>query len=114
MYQSPSKDVLLWMDRVELIRSHLNELQDAANVQIATDIDLNVAGLAEAWASGIKWKELLEDVRVDEGDIARLLRRTIDLLAQVPFWPHISKDVKKAAQSAAKAMDRPPISELIG
>lgn len=102
------------MDRVEATRAHLSELQDASGVQIPTDIDLAVAGLAEAWASGVTWKELLEDVRVDEGDIARLLRRTIDLLAQVPFWPHVGKQVKRAAQSAAKVMDRPPISELIG
>lgn len=39
--------------------------------------------MVEAWASGLTWRELMMDCPMDEGDLARLLRRTIDLLAQV-------------------------------
>lgn len=39
--------------------------------------------MVEAWASGLTWKEIMMDCAMDEGDLARLLRRTIDLLAQV-------------------------------
>lgn len=39
--------------------------------------------MVEAWASGLTWREVMMDCAMDEGDLARLLRRTIDLLAQV-------------------------------
>lgn len=51
--------------------------------QIPVEMDTQFAGLVEAWASGVTWKELMTDTGMDEGDVARLLRRSIDLLAQV-------------------------------
>jgi superfamily II RNA helicase len=39
--------------------------------------------MVEAWASGLTWREIMMDSAMDDGDLARLLRRTIDLLAQV-------------------------------
>lgn len=47
--------------------------------------------MVEAWASGLTWREIMMDCAMDEGDLARLLRRTIDLLAQVSniYLPHI-------------------------
>lgn len=47
------------------------------------EINTDFAGLVEAWAAGVSWKELMDDSEMDEGDVARLLRRSIDLLAQV-------------------------------
>lgn len=45
--------------------------------------------MVEAWASGLTWKEIMLDCAMDEGDLARLLRRTIDLLAQVHVLSNI-------------------------
>lgn len=70
--------------------------------------------MVEAWASGLTWKEIMMDCAMDEGDLARLLRRTIDLLAQVPKLPDIDPLLQINAKSASNAMDRPPISELAG
>jgi superfamily II RNA helicase len=53
--------------------------------QIPCELDDRFAGLVEAWASSVTWQELLNNSKLDEGDLARLLRRTIDLLAQVCF-----------------------------
>lgn len=39
--------------------------------------------MVEAWASGLTWREIMMECAMDEGDLARLLRRTIDILAQV-------------------------------
>ena len=52
--------------------------------QIPCDLDVQFAGLAEAWAAGVSWSDLVRHGGgLDEGDIARLLRRTLDLLTQV-------------------------------
>lgn len=46
-------------------------------------VDLRLAGLVEAWASGCSWEEVMKDCSLDDGDVARLLTRTVDLLRQV-------------------------------
>lgn len=52
-------------------------------LQIPCELDSQFSGMVEAWASGLTWREIMMDCAMDEGDLARLLRRTIDLLAQV-------------------------------
>jgi superfamily II RNA helicase len=51
--------------------------------QIPIEVDTQFAGLVEAWAAGVTWKELMSQCGMDDGDVARLIRRSIDLLAQV-------------------------------
>eukprot|EP00955_Chlamydomonas_euryale_P040893 351841-Chlamydomonas_euryale.AAC.9 len=46
-------------------------------------VDLRLAGLVEAWAAGATWAQIMEDSSLDDGDVARLLMRTVDLLRQV-------------------------------
>ena len=52
-------------------------------IQIPCCLDSQFSGMVEAWACGLTWREIMMDCAMDEGDLARLLRRTIDLLAQV-------------------------------
>jgi superfamily II RNA helicase len=70
--------------------------------------------MVEAWASGLTWKEIMMDCAMDDGDLARLLRRTIDLLVQIPKLPDIDPSLQRNARAASDVMDRPPISELAG
>jgi len=46
-------------------------------------VDTRLAGLVEAWASGVAWDQVVRDSSIDEGDLARLLLRTADVLRQV-------------------------------
>lgn len=109
----PSSAVEQAIEILEEKRQWLLEVQNKHGVSIACDLDDQLVGLVEAWASGVTWKELMMDCGMDEGDLARLLRRSIDLLLQVPFLPHVNPALHKAAKSAADVMDRSPISELI-
>ncbi|KAL6953706.1 DExH-box ATP-dependent RNA helicase DExH15 chloroplastic, partial [Sarracenia purpurea var. burkii] len=52
-------------------------------IKIPCCLDGQFSGMVEAWASGLTWREIMMECAMDEGDLARLLRRTIDLLAQV-------------------------------
>lgn len=56
-------------------------------------MDSQFSGMVEAWASGLTWREIMMDCAMDEGDLARLLRRTIDILAQVPVYACVSLDI---------------------
>lgn len=57
-------------------------------MQISCSLDSQFSGMVEAWASGLTWREMMMDCAMDEGDLARLLRRTIDLLVQVHIFLH--------------------------
>lgn len=58
-------------------------------MQVSCRLDGQFSGMVEAWASGLTWREVMMDCAMDEGDLARLLRRTIDLLAQVRMHDNI-------------------------
>lgn len=95
-------------------RNSLLQLQEKHDVQIPCCLDSQFSGMVEAWASGLTWREIMMDCAMDEGDLARLLRRTIDILAQIPKLPDIDPLLQSNAMTASNVMDRPPISELAG
>jgi hypothetical protein len=51
-------------------------------------------------------------VDLDDGDMARLLARTVDVLRQAIFLEHLLPYIVPPAREAVRAMDRPPISDL--
>ncbi|XP_047962901.1 DExH-box ATP-dependent RNA helicase DExH15 chloroplastic [Salvia hispanica] len=104
-------NVIAFLDE---LKSSLLDLQEKHGVQIPCCLDSQFAGMVEAWASGLTWREIMMECAMDEGDLARLLRRTIDLLAQVPKLPDVDPRLKSNAVKASSVMDRPPISELVG
>ncbi|CAM8956180.1 unnamed protein product [Rhodiola kirilowii] len=110
----PSTTVLGVIDFLEEQKTTLLQLQEKHGVNITCCLDSQFSGMVEAWASGLTWKEIMMDCAMDEGDLARLLRRTIDLLAQIPKLPDIDPLLQSNAKKASDVMDRPPISELAG
>jgi superfamily II RNA helicase len=94
----------LWEVRRKLIQS-----QKRYAITIPLWLEVELLGLVEQWALGITWDELCRQTSLDEGDLVRLLRRTIDLLWQVPQVPHISETLKRNAKQAVAMMKRFPI-----
>ncbi len=76
-------------------------------------VDLRFAGLVEAWVSGISWYQLTSDTSLDEGDVARLLGRTADLMRQITFVSDLLPGIQAAAREGLKTMIRSPISDLV-
>ncbi|MEN9225674.1 MAG: DEAD/DEAH box helicase [Thermostichus sp. DRC_bins_24] len=72
-----------------------------------------LAGIVEHWAQGIPWETLEANTNLDAGDLVRLIRRTLDLLSQIPHVPHLPQDLRENARQAQNMLDRFPISELI-
>ncbi|KAK3013328.1 hypothetical protein RJ639_009299, partial [Escallonia herrerae] len=107
----PSTAVVNVINFLDEQRSSLLQLQEKHGVKIPCSLDAQFSGMVEAWASGLTWREIMMDCAMDEGDLARLLRRTIDLLAQVPKLPDIDPRLQSNAMTASNVMDRPPMSE---
>ena len=68
-------------------------------------------GLVDAWARGTSWSDLIANTSLDEGDVVRIMRRTVDLLAQVPYCEAISEQLRSHARQALKAINRFPVAE---
>ncbi|MEM8715682.1 MAG: DEAD/DEAH box helicase, partial [Cyanobacteria bacterium P01_G01_bin.4] len=76
-------------------------------------LERKLSGLVEQWALGMSWEELTAGTNLDEGDLVRLLRRTLDVLSQLPHVPHIPGELKDNARRAVTLMDRFPVSDVM-
>ncbi len=76
-------------------------------------LEARMVGLVELWASGVTWVHLCESTNLDEGDLVRLLRRTADLLRQVPHVPFLPGSVRESCDKAQQLLDRFPVSEVV-
>lgn len=91
------------------IRPHLFQVQHRYGVGCPIWREYELVGLAENWALGVDWNELCDNTNLAEGDIVRMLRRTIDVLLQIPQIPYISSVLVNNARDAVSAMKRFPI-----
>ncbi|MEM8781136.1 MAG: RNA helicase, partial [Cyanobacteria bacterium P01_G01_bin.49] len=91
------------------IRRLLNQTQRRYQITIPVWLELELIGLIEQWALGTDWQVLCENTSLDEGDLVRLLRRTIDLLWQIPQIPGVSETLKRTAKEAIIQLKRFPI-----
>ncbi|MGK7942979.1 MAG: RNA helicase, partial [Microcystaceae cyanobacterium] len=90
-------------------RRLLNQCQKRYALAIPVWLEMRCVGLVEQWALGINWYDLFENTNLDDGDIVRLLRRTIDVLWQIPQIPGVSAKLSQTAREAIAAMKRFPI-----
>jgi superfamily II RNA helicase len=91
------------------MRRQLYQAQHKHLIAIPIWFEDELMGLVEAWALGTEWPELCENTSLDEGDIVRLLRRTLDLLWQIPQTPGVSEMLKLNAKVAIEQMKRFPV-----
>ncbi|MGK7908271.1 MAG: DEAD/DEAH box helicase [Synechococcus sp.] len=104
------EDILYALRRV---RRRLFKTQRQYDVYVPVWLELKLSGLVEQWALGMSWEELTGGTNLDEGDLVRLLRRTLDVLSQLPHVPHLPAELKNNARRAVSLMDRFPISEAL-
>ncbi len=74
-------------------------------------LDNQMTGIVSEWAKGMKWKEIIFNTSLDEGDVVRVIRRTIDVLSQIQYCPGLSNKIKRNAKLSLKSINRFPVSE---
>jgi superfamily II RNA helicase len=94
------------------LRRELERQQERAKVSVPIWWEPELTGLVHAWAKGTSWSDLIANTSLDEGDVVRILRRTVDLLAQVPYCEAISEQLRTNARAALKAINRFPVCEI--
>ena len=95
------------------IRRKVFQLQRRYGVTLPVWLEFELIALVEKWALGMDWVELCENTTLDEGDVVRILRRTLDLLSQIPHVPHLPQEIKRNAQRAIQLIDRFPVNEVV-
>lgn len=91
------------------MRTQLFQVQHRYEIGLPIWREYELVGLCEQWALGVEWNELCDSVGLAEGDIVRMLRRTVDVLLQIPQIPNISSILSNNAREAALMMKRFPI-----
>ena len=87
--------------------------------QEAIDRDADPEGFSDQGTPKTKkgdrndWADLCSNTSLDEGDIVRILRRTLDFLSQIPHVPHISPRLQNTARQASAWMNRFPVNEVV-
>jgi superfamily II RNA helicase len=106
-----SREVEEALGELRGIRRELFKLQRRFQVSLPIWLEPDLVGIVEQWAMGEDWKELCNGTSLDEGDIVRVLRRTVDFLSQIPHTPYLPRSLKDNAQLAIRAIDRFPVKE---
>jgi superfamily II RNA helicase len=94
-------------------RRNLFKVQRRHGVALPVWLERDLVALVEQWALGVEWSELYAHTSLDEGDIVRILRRTLDFLSQIPHVPHLSSSLRDNARRAMGLIDRFPVNEMI-
>ena len=94
------------------LRRELLRAQERAGVVVPAWWEPELMGLVAAWATGTPWPDLIGNTSLDEGDVVRIMRRTVDLLAQVPYCEAISEQLRAHSRQALKAINRFPVCEV--
>ncbi|MBD1837893.1 RNA helicase [Coleofasciculus sp. FACHB-64] len=95
------------------LRRNLFQLQRRYRVALPVWMEYDLTGLVEQWALGVQWDQLCSNTSLDEGDVVRVLRRTVDFLSQIPHVPHISDSLQRNAYRAIHLIDRFPVNEVV-
>ena len=93
------------------IRRELFKLQRRYQIGLPVWLEPDLVGIVEQWALGEDWKELCNSTSLDEGDIVRVMRRTVDFLSQIPHTPYLPRTLKDNAHLAIQAINRFPVKE---
>ncbi|MDX1977354.1 MAG: DEAD/DEAH box helicase [Pseudanabaenaceae cyanobacterium bins.68] len=101
------------LDQLRHTRHQIFRIQKRYDVLIPVWLEYELSPLAEQWALGVEWLDLCSHSSLDEGDIVRILRRTLDFLCQIPHVPNLSESLYQSARQAIALIDRFPISELV-
>lgn len=102
--------------RLRNIRRSLLKVQYRHGVALPVGLEnryINLIALVEQWALGVEWVELCENTSLDEGDVVRILRRTLDLLSQIPHVPFLPDALYRNARRAMQLIDRFPVNEVV-
>lgn len=112
VYMHPSSKVYDAFDKLKALSRQVLKSQRNHKVDKATDIFPQIAPIVEEWAKGGEWETVTSLTNLDDGDIIRCLRRTLDLIKQISHAPNINPEIATLAKEAIPVLEREPVLEV--
>ena len=112
----PPEPVIEALHQLRPLRHDLIQRQRKYRVPLPVWLEyelIDLLGIVEQWTLGVEWGDLCDNSSFDEGDLVRMLRRTLDMLSQIPHIPNISQSLWRNAIRAIQLMERFPVTETM-
>lgn len=109
----PSKNVRKAINDIYSVLKKVQRAQRKNNVICDLLLNIQLSGATETWASEAEWETVVAQTSMDEGDIVRTIKRTVDIMRQVVHAPYINPDLTQNCDIALKAIYREPIVEIL-
>ena len=104
-------DVFISMQKIS---RDLIKVQRDEGIEIPVHLNPLLSGLIQTWCKPeIEWEELLRLTNLDEGDIVRSSRRTMDLLRHIKNAPSLTSEISNLARDAFDLMNKEPVKEVV-
>jgi superfamily II RNA helicase len=101
------------LEEVYRITRRVRRAQQRHRVDVPVEVNAVCSGLSQRWAEGTRWQAVVASTEMDEGDVVQVMRRTIDLLRQIPEAPDLPESLTHLARQAIAQIDRPPVREIL-
>jgi superfamily II RNA helicase len=95
------------------VARRVNKLQRDFSVDIPVQFSSVFCQLTQAWAQGASWEDISSNSKIDEGDIVRVLRRTLDICRQIQRAPSMNEKLVNLCMQAEQLIARDEIKEAI-
>ena len=112
--RGPSEKVSNLLTELEPMQLDLKMIQTDNGIEYPINLSGEAAGMVESWAEGsLSWRDLCKDTSLDQGDVCRILRRTVEALRQLPNAMGVPEGLAEKAIIAANGMDRFPVADEV-
>ena len=110
----PSKNAEWTIQAVCAIASDVEALQERYDVHVPVLINSTFSGITEFWCRGTSWRDVREFLGDEnEGDLIKVMRRTLDILRQFERAPHVSERLADLCRQAEALLDRDEVHEAV-
>jgi hypothetical protein len=90
----------------------LKKIQERENLDFPMFLTNEVTGIIEKWSKGMEWRDLVTKATdLDQGDLYRILKRTIELLRSIESSASVPEDIARIARRAHDQINRYPLTD---
>jgi superfamily II RNA helicase len=91
----------------------MRTVQIRYRLDMPTRVHSDASGLTQLWAEEVEWEYLMSLTNLDEGDVVRIFRRTLDMLEQIAHAPMLDDALHALARETARLLNREPVREVM-
>ncbi len=97
------------LNKIKNIKRVISKIQDDNKIVVPILLNSFYSPLIIRWMENPVWEEIINLVDVQEGDIVRIFKRTVDILKQITLLPNINENIINSAKEAISLILKDPI-----